>query len=70
MNADFRYEDHGSVALIVPLNDIAHDVLENRVSNEAQWWGDGLVVEPRYVGPILEDLDADGFTIEDGRGIN
>ncbi len=68
MNADFRYEDHGSVALIVPLNDEASEVLAERAPSDAPWWGNGLAVEPRYVGPILEDLDAEGFTIEDGRG--
>ena len=66
-NVDFRYEDHGSIALIVPLTDAGRDVLMVRAPEDACWWGEGLVVEPRYVGPFLEALDDEGFSVSDGR---
>ena len=66
-SVDFRFEDHGSVALIVPLNDDARAELAIIEPEDAQHWGDALVVEPRYVGGIVEVLDGDGFSVEDGR---
>jgi hypothetical protein len=66
-SVDFRYENHGSVDLIVPLTEAGRDALMARAPEDAQWWGDGLMVEPHFVGAIIEDLDDDGFVIVDGQ---
>lgn len=49
---DFKIEDHGSLVLVHPRTPWAGEWIDEYVDPTAQWWGDRLVVEPRY----LEDL--------------
>lgn len=49
-------EDHGSIVLLRPLTKRTREWLEENTDPDAQWWGGALVVEPRYVEPILEGL--------------
>jgi hypothetical protein len=37
--------------------------LRDKVSEQAQWFGGTLVVEPRYVGDLASALQAEGFRI-------
>jgi hypothetical protein len=43
---------HGSTALITPLTEPAF------------YWCDALVVEPRYLGPIVAGMSDDGLVIK------
>jgi hypothetical protein len=56
---------HGSIALITPLTEPAsiwvHQHLEHE---EALYWCDALVVEPRYLGPIVAGTADDGLVIQ------
>ena len=60
---DFRIENHGSIFLFDPQNTSAENHLLEHVSEEAQWFGGALVVEPRYVGNLASALQAEGFRI-------
>lgn len=53
-----------SIALVCPMNQAAREHLAAHVSDEAQWWGDELVVEPRYVDSLAEMLENAGFRVE------
>lgn len=46
-------ENHGSIVLLRPLTSAGRRWLEENTSEEAQWWGGALVVEPRYVEPLV-----------------
>jgi hypothetical protein len=61
----FSVEDHGSIVLIRPLTPAVEEWLDERVGGEdVQYWGDAVVVEPRYVRPIVEALIAEGFAAQ------
>jgi len=60
MSTDFTVADHGSIAVITPLSEQATEWTDNYISEEAQWFGEGFVVEHRYVDDIvmrLQELD-------------
>ena len=61
--SDFRIENHGSIFLFDPQNAQSEDHLRGNVSEEAQWFGGALVVEPRYAADLAEALQAEGSQI-------
>jgi hypothetical protein len=63
MSSDFTFENHGSLWLVVSHNDAAVEHLRENVSEEAQWLGDRLAVEPRYVQGLAEGLRDNGYTV-------
>jgi len=56
--------DGGSLALVEPRHNAAAKWLADHVGPESQWWGRSLVVEPRYLEPLLARLEEDGFRTE------
>jgi hypothetical protein len=63
---DFQLENHGSLFLLRPLNDAAKNWTDENlpVANpETQFWGDSIVIEPRYVAPIVDGILADGLAL-------
>jgi hypothetical protein len=63
---DFELANHGSLYLLCPLNAAAkvwmgeHPRMD---SPETQFWGDAIVIEPRYVGPIIDGILADRLAL-------
>jgi hypothetical protein len=56
---------HGSVALITPLTEPATIRVQDDLEHEeALYWCDALVVEPRYLGPIVAGTADDGLVIQ------
>lgn len=66
---DFTFSNHGSIWLCLPKNKAADKHLHSHVSRESQWFGDALVVEPRFVRDLAERLDDAGFQVGGDRGI-
>jgi hypothetical protein len=63
---DFQLENHGSLFLLRPLNDAAKNWMDEHlpVANpETQFWGDSIIIEPRYVVPIVDGILADGLAL-------
>jgi hypothetical protein len=60
------FADHGSLVLVAP-DDDDHlsfaDWLADNIGPDALFWGDALVVEPRYVAALIEGLEAVGFEV-------
>lgn len=54
-------ENHGTVALVRPLDDDARAWLDEHTAGT--WWAGALVVEPRYVDDLLSGFCADGGTV-------
>jgi hypothetical protein len=64
MCLDVRLALHGSIALITALTDIAQSwVSKHLVHEESLYLCGALVVEPRYLGPILVGMADDGLVI-------
>jgi hypothetical protein len=60
----FNIENHGTIVLIRPLTGDVKDWLVEHTNDEAQWFGNALVVEPRYVGDIVEGLVEQGYAAQ------
>jgi hypothetical protein len=63
---DFQLENHGSLFLLRPLNDAAKNWMDEHlpVANpETQFWGDSIIIEPRYVAPVVDGILADGLAL-------
>ena len=64
---DFHLENHGSLFLLRPLNSVAKDWMDEHLpidNPETQFWGDAIVIEPRYVGPIVDGIIGDGLVLQ------
>lgn len=61
---DIRIENHGSVVLLRPVSGAATNWMEDHLPADAQRWGDAVVVEPRYVQPILDGMMNDGLVVQ------
>ena len=61
---DFRTADHGSVILIWPVSDAAHQwVEENVIAEPWQWFGGALGVDHRFARDLIDGIAAAGFQI-------
>ena len=60
---DIVIRERGSVVLLEPITARAHAWLVNYAHKEAQWYGEALAVEPRYVGPITDAAQCDGLVV-------
>lgn len=56
MRKHVRVDNHGTLMLVHPLTDEAREALEGGQPEDAMWMGGALVVEPRYLGVVLQYL--------------
>jgi hypothetical protein len=65
MSCDVRLSFHGSIVLLSPETEAARDWIDAHIDTEAaQFWAGALVVEPRYLDPIVEGMHEDGLCID------
>lgn len=60
---DFTVVGGGSVFLLTPLTDDAKNWSDEHIDPEAQKLGNGIAVEHRYIGELVDGIRAEGFTI-------
>jgi hypothetical protein len=60
---DYTVADHGSIVILTGISEGCREWIEAHVGDEqTQTWGtNGIVIEPRYIGPIVLALNAEGF---------
>lgn len=58
---DVEVQDHGSIHIVLPLNDSVEEWLEEHT--DGMWAFGGLVVEPRYTVDLLLGMQEDGFNV-------
>jgi hypothetical protein len=64
---DVLVSSHGSICLIKPMTEAAQAWVEEHLeSDETQHWCGAVVVEPRYLDPIVDGMLGDGLTVEPG----
>ncbi len=61
---DFEIENHGSLFLVRPTNPEAEQHLRDNVGEEAQWLGNALAVEHRYIADLAQALQDNGYSVE------
>jgi hypothetical protein len=63
---DFALANHGSLFLLRPLNASAKNWMNEHLpmdSEETQFWGEAIVIDSRYVAPIVKGIIADGLVL-------
>jgi hypothetical protein len=62
---DFKVENHGSIFLLRPDTEAAKSWVEEHIgeANGYQPYWPNVVIEPRYVGDIVNGITADGLVV-------
>ncbi len=63
---DFEVSNCGSLFLLRPLNSAAKEWMRDRLpvhEPETRFWGDAIVIEPRYVASIVDGIIGDGLSL-------
>lgn len=66
MKLDFTLHDEGSLFLLHPHTATAKEWMKEHLpmdNPETQFWGDAIVIEPRYLAPIIEGIRSDGLAV-------
>jgi len=63
METDIAVQDEGSVVLFHPNTPAAREWLDEHVQEDAQWFGNALVVEHRYADELVRGITGDGLTV-------
>lgn len=62
---DFTLFNHGSICVLLPRNETAIDWIDEHIGDEALRWGrHGVVIEPRYIRPILDGIGEEGLSTD------
>jgi len=61
---DFDIQNHGAIAILTPCTEYAHDWVDEHLPDDAMRWGGGVVIEPRYLGDIIDGIEADGLSVQ------
>ncbi len=64
---DIVIRDHVSIVLLETLTIRAHEWLVEH-TQDAQWFGEALAVEPRYVADIVNGAVEEGLVVRHGYG--
>jgi hypothetical protein len=64
MNIDFEVSDGGTVSLFKPLTRAAHAWVDEHMPDDATWVGGAVVVERRYIGPVVGGAIGDGLVVQ------
>jgi hypothetical protein len=61
--SDFLLQDEGTIAVLFPLTPAAEDWVAENLPAAALTWGDGTVIEHRFVAPIVRGILDDGLEV-------
>ena len=61
---DIVVENYSSIYLLRPLTSAGREWLESHVADDAQWFGNALACEGRYVEPLVNGAIQDGLVLE------
>ena len=60
---DFDLSGHGTLYLLRPLTRAAHAWVADHLPADATWWCGAVVVEHRYIGPLIGGAIGDGLVV-------
>lgn len=58
---DFTITGGGTLYLLRPVSDAAKEWVQLHIPEDAQWLGDAVAIEHRYIQAIVDGLEADGL---------
>lgn len=62
--SDFFIQNHGSIIILTPTSDAGRSWVADHIPEDAQRWGrSSVVVEPRYIDPIIDGINSNGLSI-------
>lgn len=61
--ADFLVENHFTIYLLRPVTPRAREWVTTHLPDDAQTWGDAIVVEHRYIADIVNGIVNDGLEV-------
>ena len=61
---DFTVEDHFSIFLLTPHTQAAKDWMAEFLPEDAQTWGNSVVVEHRFISDVVFGARRDGLRVE------
>ncbi len=61
---DFTLQNEGTIYLLTPLTDSAKEWVSDHLPEDAQWFGNGVVVEHRYIACIVQGIQDDGLAVQ------
>src|SRR5262245_53702770 len=64
MRIDFELSGGGTVYLLRPVSLAAHDWVQDHLPADATWFGGAIVVEHRYIGPLIGGAIGDGLVVQ------
>lgn len=59
--ADFTVENHGTICILWMETEACRDWVSENVGDYTPWGENGMVVEPRYLFPLVEGMLGDGL---------
>ncbi|MFB3907913.1 MAG: hypothetical protein ACE15D_05885 [Candidatus Eisenbacteria bacterium] len=63
IDARIEWDGRGSLAMIRPLTDDAHDWLRENLADSAVWVQGAVVLEPRFLQAIVSDMNDAGLQV-------
>lgn len=61
---DAVFTNHGSLIGLKPMTPAASEWITNNLPTTVQWFGQEVMIEPRYASPIFEGMQNDGLEVE------
>jgi hypothetical protein len=61
---DLQFCNHGSIVTCLPVSDAGRDWVAENIGDDAMTFGGAIVIEPRYLGDIVEGARGDGLVCE------
>ena len=62
--ADLFVQNEGSIFLLRPVSDAGLEWISEHIPEDAQFFGNAVVVEHRYIGAIVQGAQDDGLVVE------
>ena len=63
METDVTINNQGTIVLLTPCTEQAQGWIDEHIPKDAMYFGNGLVVEPRYVEDIIHGMIQDGLEL-------
>lgn len=60
---DVTVVDHGSIIIFLPTSDAGREWIAENIGSDAMRWAGGVVVDPRYIGAIVDGAVNDGLDV-------
>jgi hypothetical protein len=63
IKVDFSVENHGSIFLLRPHTQSANMWVSEHIPDDAQFFGNAIAIEPRYISDIVAGIQNDGLAV-------